>query len=119
MIYIQIQENIIFKMIIKFNKWLIEGVGDTYAEKRFNIKPEFHDFEDIFLYHYSKANGEIVYNDYIDNIIIKNPNSLKNIGPDVRSILDKYGNLYVEQFSKNTHEQMLSKLSKYVKYIKG
>jgi hypothetical protein len=103
-------------MIIKFKEWLIEGVGDIYADKKFNIKPDFHDFEETYLSQLNK--GEVIYNDHNGNIIIKNPNSLENIGEGVRAILDKSGNLYVEQFSKNTHEQMLLKLSSYVKYVK-
>ena len=51
--------------------------------------------------------------------IIKNPTSLKNIGPYVRGVVDKDGNLYVEEKSYILHDTMLHFLSDkgYLKYI--
>lgn len=96
-----------------------EGVGDTYAEKNFGIEPEFADFEDKYnLAQTYKDRDKIVYNNG-NIVIIKNPKSLENIGNSVRGIIDKNGNLYVEQNVKLIHNKLLKILDKLglVKYV--
>jgi len=91
-----------------------EGVGDKYAEKRFNIKPEFHDFEQQYRNKQSEeAKDEVVYNGGNDGlVIIKNPKTLSNIGYDARGVIDREGNLYIEQESSgHVHEYILKKLA--------
>jgi hypothetical protein len=89
-----------------------EGVGDTYVEKKFGIEPEFSDFEDKYnsAQNY-KDRDKVVYNDGKGLVIIKNPKNLDNIGYGVRGIIDKYGNLYVEQKSKVIHDKILKILT--------
>lgn len=88
-----------------------EDVGEKYAEKTFNIKPEFSDFEDRYQrYRANENNEEIIYNDG-SLIIIRNPKSLENIGSSVRGVIDKKGNLYTERKSKCVHDKILKILS--------
>lgn len=92
-------------------KEVSEDVGEKYAEKAFNIKPEFSDFENRFQkYQVDKNKEEIIYNDG-ELVIIKNPKTLKHIGPSVRGIIDRDGNLYTEQESKCIHDKLLNILS--------
>jgi hypothetical protein len=92
-----------------------ESVGDKYDEKRFNVKPEFSDFEDKYSDYLGKqAQDEVVYDD--TNMggtlkIIKNPKSLSNIGPNVRGVIDREGNFYTEQkVSGKVHNAILGVL---------
>jgi len=88
---------------------MLEGVGDKYAEKAFNI-PDIQDTD------YLKQTAPVVRNkemgelvgittaDYDDarlSAIYKNPQSLKNFDPEVRAVSDKEGNLYVAQIDGN------------------
>jgi hypothetical protein len=84
-----------------------EDVGEKYAEKAFNIKPEFSDFETKYQKHQANENkDEIIYNNG-NIVIIKNPKSLEYIGPSVRGIIDRKGNLYTEQTSKCIHRKLI------------
>jgi GNAT superfamily N-acetyltransferase len=89
-----------------------EGVGDKYAEKKFGIEPEFSNFEkDYALEKLKKESEDVVfYNPDNDWAIVKNPKSLKNIGRDVRGIIDKEGNLYIESFSDVIHITLVNLL---------
>lgn len=84
-----------------------EGVGDKYAEKR-GVKPEFSDFEDQFKSYQNIQNKEEIIR-HPETTIIKNPTTLKNIGPHVRGVVDTEGNLYVEEKSRPgvIHETLL------------
>lgn len=91
-----------------------EGVGDKYAEKRFNIPMEFSDFDKK--YNRDKLKEDIIFqNEYVT--IIKNPKSLYNIGSGVRGIIDKRGNLYVEYESQVTHSVLIYYLSTVYSFI--
>ena len=87
-----------------------EGVGDKYLQNKYNIEPEFADFERKFNDKKIIDNQEqIVYKD--DKLtIIKNPKSLKYIAGKVRGIIDKNGNLYVETKANSTHDDIIKKL---------
>lgn len=88
-----------------------EGVGDTYAEKRFNIPSEFQNFDDRYRRELSAVDRDkVVYRDTSGWSIIKNPESLKNIAPYVRAIVDGDGNLYTEQSPKHIHVTIIQKL---------
>lgn len=98
-----------------------EGVGDKYLEKKHGFKPEFDDFDKKYQSHQNMENGEkIVYKDNYTTII-RNPKTLKNIGPNVRGIIDKHGNLYVEEQPNVIHNVMLHRLNDVglINYITG
>ena len=75
----------------------IEGVADKYAEKEFYMKPEFDDFNQKERDIRSKADSNIVVYNKGNVKIVKNPKSLTNISAGVRGVIDKEGNLYIEQ----------------------
>jgi hypothetical protein len=92
-----------------------EGVADTYAEKQFHINPEHSDFEVKYNAEKNLENQEEVIkygNGVYEIVMIKNPKSMENIGPEVRGIIDSEGNLYVEQKSYYTHSILLGALDK-------
>jgi len=91
----------------QYKMCLLEDVGEKYAEKAFNIKPEFSDFEDRYQKHQAKENREEIIFDNGAIVIIKNPKSLDNIGPRVRGVVDKDGNLYTEQKAKVIHHTII------------
>lgn len=86
-----------------------EGVADVYAEKEFNIKPEFSEFNNSN--HNENDEHTIIYSNN-DLKILKNPKTLSNIGPYVRAIADINGNLYVEQKIGINHDDMIKILDK-------
>jgi len=86
-------------------KKIIEGIGDIYAYNKFKIEPEFSEFERKYLENIEKP--EIVFRNS-EITIIKNPKTLKNIGPYVRGIIDNDGNLYTEQKMKVIHKTILA-----------
>lgn len=92
------------KIIKLFTDWLLEDVGDKYAEKRFGIKPNFSTFYNKYAKH---INRERILYDNGDMTIIKNPLNLNKIGDDVRGVIDSEGNLYVEQRSIGIHSDIL------------
>lgn len=87
-----------------------EGVGDKYAERRFNIPNQDDEFEKEYQQKLKKdnpspENGKLVAtvedrtsHEFVN--IYKNPKSLKNFGENVRGISDNNGNLYLAQFDK-------------------
>jgi len=88
------------------------GVGDKYAEKRFGVKPEFGNFEDEFNKTKSAEENQVIYRHPTEDWqIIKNPRTLTYIGPDVRGVIDKEGNLFVEQQSQFIHKVMVDALN--------
>lgn len=101
------------KHLLIFKNWIKEGVGDKYLANNYPINPEFHDFENKYkIYKSIEIKEEVIFNDGRGFIIIKNPKSLKNFGDSVRGIIDINGNLYLEQFSIKTHDEMLQPLIK-------
>jgi hypothetical protein len=98
---------------------LLEGVGDKYAQKRFNIPDEEQTFNARFKKQQvqkkppqqdSKLNGQLVGKIETDKMIqqdevwssypvtvnlYKNPQSLKNFEPRIRALSDSRGNMYV------------------------
>jgi len=84
--------------ILQIMKFINEGVGDTYAEKTFHISPTFSNFEYRFKKEQSaEDNEELIYIDEDNGLaVIKNPKSIEHIGNNVRGIIDKNGNLYIE-----------------------
>ncbi|MFW6219961.1 MAG: hypothetical protein ACOC33_03900, partial [bacterium] len=89
----------------------LEGVGDKYLEKKHGFKPEFSSFEDDYKsYRNIEDKQQIIRTEHAGNII-KNPTSLENIGPDVRGVIDKRGNLYLEENGSVIHERILQELT--------
>jgi len=80
-----------------------EGVGDEYLANKYGISPEFSDFEKQFKSR--QSNDEIVYRN-ADWILYKNPD-LNNIGESARGVIDKDGNLFIENFSQSIHHDMI------------
>lgn len=91
----------------RFKEYLLEDVGAKYAEKEFHIPSEFAEFDKQYKRKYNNMNQEIIYKDNRGLIILKNPNSLEYIEPNVRGIIDNKGNLFVEQESATTHIPMI------------
>ena len=86
---------------------IIEGVGDKYAEK-FGVKPEFQKFDGQYNQKENAENNEkIVYTDSSGYTLIKNPKSLKNIGGDVRGVIDTEGNIYIAEKEGKIHDDIL------------
>ena len=110
---------------IKTFKSFLEGVGDKYADRKFNMEPEFFGFEKSYKKHKILGEDEGQQNIFHcekwgeDHLIIKNPISLKNFAPDVRGVIDKQGNLYLEQFPDLVHDDILYALeeSNVLKYV--
>ena len=120
--------DIIKEEIVKLYNEGITGIGgvmDRAAERRFNIPNEFRDLE-------RKANSAVNTQSKEDNTIngtyvtelegqgesssiFLNPKSLKNIGRNVRGIIDRNGNLYTEVQSYTTHDVMIKKLSPFIR----
>ena len=76
-----------------------ESSGDKYVEKEYNLEPEFNGFEKKYQNYINNDKKEIenfvFYQDEY-HAIVKNPKNLRNISANVRGVVDKYGNLYVE-----------------------
>lgn len=86
-------------------KTKLEGVGDKYLEKKYNIPSEFSSFEKKF--NVDKLDNKIIYQNKEGWGIVENPNSFKNIGPNVRGIITKSGDLYVETYSNKIHDKIV------------
>lgn len=92
---------------------LIEGVGDDYLKNKYNIPGEFDEFEKIFKLNQMKKDSNkdknfIVYKKE-DWAIIKNPSSIKNLGPSSRGVVLPDGNVYMESHSnKSIHNDILA-----------
>lgn len=102
---------------------MAEGVGDKYAEKHHGIEPEFNQFDKKYRAMKSDENHDKVvyhkkqkYNNK-EITIIKNPRSVKSLGPDVRGVIDLNGNLYVEREPVLVHDTLIQILE-YVGIIK-
>jgi hypothetical protein len=84
-----------------------EDVADKFLYKKYKIPKKFTDFEKKYKSYLLSKNEEIIIckSDFlkIEFKIIKNPSNLKNIGSWVRGIIDKKGNLYVEETVKSLH----------------
>lgn len=100
------------KRLKKFNE--AKDVSGTLATNRFGLPKEFTDFDKKFKTFQNFKNKEeiIPYNikrfsETLTGIIIKNPKTLTNIEPDVRGVIDKDGNFYVEVEGLLTHDEML------------
>lgn len=100
------------KRLKKFNE--AKDVSGTLAANRFGLPKEFTDFDKKFKTFQNLKNKEeiIPYNikrfsETLTGIIIKNPKTLINIEPDVRGVIDKDGNFYVEVEGLLTHDEML------------
>ena len=100
---------------MNFKDFLFEGVADTHLQNKFHFKPDFSDFEDEYKKSKSKEDDDkIIYNKKDINgkfVIIKNPKSLKNIHNDARGVIDKEGNLYLQQFNLYKHSYILQILN--------
>jgi len=95
--------------IKSFKEYLLEDVGDKYAEKRFNIPQKFTEFDKQYRRRYNNIGQEVVYKDKEkDLIILKNPGTLDSIGPGARGIIDIKGNFFIEQESTITHNPIIN-----------
>jgi len=104
-----------FDVFVEIHK-IYEGVADTFLQKKHHFDSEFSDFEDEYKTQKSKEDKEeIVYDKNDINgfryVIIKNPKRLKNIDNWTKGIIDKNGNLYVQQFSYHPHQFLIKILS--------
>lgn len=100
------------KKIIKeiYEEVFKEDVGDKYLKRKFNIGGEFDEFEKKYLS--QQHDKGVVYSDG-DWKLIKNPNSLKNIGEKARGIIMGNGDLYIESYSGiKIHNDILGILNK-------
>jgi len=96
--------------IKKFNEFLLEDVGDKYAELKFNIPQKFTEFDKQFRRRYNNVGQEVIHrNGKI--VILKNPGTLENLGRHVRGVIDKKGNFYVEQEPVLIHVNIISILN--------
>lgn len=88
-----------------------EGVADKFIKKDpmlAGISDEFAEFEKKYAeeeYH-QKGLGELFYKSG-NFILIKNPSSLNNFGPNVRGVITKNGDLYLEKNSVKVHNDIL------------
>lgn len=98
--------DIIDEEIQTFNKKVNfkEGVGDKYLSNKHSVAPEFQDFDKKFKAKQSDDN--IIYRDG-DWVIYKNPKNLENIGESARGVIDKDGNLFIENFSQAIHHDII------------
>ncbi len=105
----------------RFNEFLLEDVGAKYAERRFNIEPNFSDFDKKYRRMLNSYDQEIAYRDQRGVIIIKNPKTLDNFGSYVRGVIDLKGNLFIEQEPLLTHNPLLRILEKIgvIKYLEA
>lgn len=100
-------------------KFIEEGVTNKYLEKKYGIEPEFSDFENKYNNKQSQDNNENIIYKRGNFIIIKNPKTLNNIWPNARGVIDKEGNIYIQNTTVIVHDtilQILNKLS-LIKYI--
>ena len=99
---------------------LLEGVGDRYAQSKFNITDKGEEFQQRWQQHQktqerSAENGELVAQvssrDDLDGKadskinIYKNPKSLRNFEDFVRAVGDEQGNIYVAQLNGSFYHQ--------------
>ena len=104
-------------MIKKFKNFIKEaiddvGVGGKYLAKK-GIETDINNFNKLYKTFLNIQNKEEIFTYKYQgrNInIIKNPTSLENIGENVRGIIDKDGDLFVEENSIMTHNDMLNLL---------
>jgi len=87
-----------------------EGVGDSYAQKRFGIANQEQEFEKQFQQRQQAQNNNPENGQLVGAIVdgkkervqvYKNPKSLKNFEIGVRAVTDRRGNLYVAQHDKD------------------
>ena len=106
-------------MIKKFKNFIKEayndiGLGPQYLKnKGIGIEDDIAKFNKLYKTFLNIQNKEEIFTyKYMGrNInIIKNPTSLENIGENVRGIIDKDGDLFVEENSIMTHNDMLNLL---------
>lgn len=96
-----------------------EGVGDKYAEKKFNIPNEEDKFERVYQSelqknmenHFGVILAKISYDDKLPSKIpvYKNPKSLTNFDRSVRGIIDSNGNIYVSFIDGNFNHGYMAK----------
>ena len=101
---------------VEFND-MIEGIGDKYAKKAFNIPDTGQEFQDKWKKRVqtdtiNKENGKLVGeirtdDESLSNIYM-NPRTLKNFDPDVKAITDKDGNLYIAQLDSGFFHSSIS-----------
>jgi len=115
---VEVGKNPIFirESLKSYESFVSEGVADIFLQKRHYFDTDFNDFEEDYKRQSLKDDKDIVvYDDKYEHsklVIIKNPKTLKNISYKTRGIIDKDGNLYVQQFSTCTHMVMVNVLSK-------
>lgn len=95
-------------------KKVFEGIGDKYAAKKWNIPDQGVEFQKLYQAKLLRDNTEnkIVYTFNKGSMIIKNPPSLDNFAYNVRAIITKKGDLYVQSHHLETHNDMIEVLAK-------
>lgn len=83
-----------------------EDVGDEYLKRKHGMEGEFDEFEKRYISH-KQQDDNVVYREG-DWKLIKNPNTLKDIGHSVRGVVLDSGDLYLESYSgKKIHNDLL------------
>ena len=96
---------------------LIEGVADKFAEKEFYMPSEEAEFDvqynkkEVESKERDKIIGQYTLKSYGTTSVIKNPSSLKNLGKNVRGVIDVDGNLYMETVNVGTHNTLINYLA--------
>jgi len=81
-----------------------EGVGDKYLANKHSMSPEFQDFEKQ--YQAGQSDDDVIYSEG-NWKLYKNPQTLKFIGESARGVIDKEGNLFIENFSQAIHHDII------------
>jgi hypothetical protein len=92
---------------------LKESVADRFLEKNLGFPDEFEDFERKYAKMQMKkekkddGHDEIVYKES-DWALVKNPSSIKYLGPGARGVIFKNGDVYMECYGgKRIHNEIL------------
>ena len=84
-----------------------EDVGDKYLKRKYNMKGEFDDFETKYRKSLSSKEYETIHSEN-NWSLYKNPNSLNNLGENVRGVILSNGDLYIESVSgEKIHNDIL------------
>ncbi len=88
-----------------------EGTGDKYLASKYPSMFVADETENEYLLHnVMQQNLDNVFYLSGDWAIIKNPKSLENFGSNVRGVITKNGDLYLETYSNAIHHDIIKKL---------
>jgi hypothetical protein len=101
------------KTILSFNQ-LLEGVGDKFLQKKYpgQFVSNFNEFDKKYNQMKLEQEEIIFSNPQTGWQLIKNPQTLKNLGTSVRGVITLNGDFYCESFSNSIHQDILEILFK-------